>query len=254
MRAESTDGYRVTIGAFEGPLDLLLSLIEKRKMHISDVSLGQVTDDYLAYIRDLERFSVPEMADFIVTASTLMLIKARALLPKFELSEDESGSMEELGARLNLLQIFRRAADTYLAPIFGTCRIFEREAVRPEPVFAPSGHAELNTHALAAAMAQVLADVPKPEPLPQATVKKIVSIEEVMQKLFARIQKNLKVSFAEYAKRHEQGTREGRLGIVMIFLAMLELARRGAILAVQHRAGGDITIESQELGTPHYGA
>ena len=74
----SADKYHVKTDAFQGPLDLLLNLIEKRKLHINDVSLGQVADDYIFYTKQLDKFPISETANFILIASTLVLIKSRA--------------------------------------------------------------------------------------------------------------------------------------------------------------------------------
>ncbi|MEK7117749.1 MAG: segregation/condensation protein A, partial [Patescibacteria group bacterium] len=81
--------FKVKTGDFEGPLELLLELIEKRKLHINDVSLSQVADDFIAHIKSLEEFPMNDSADFILIASTLLLIKSKSLLPTLELTEDE---------------------------------------------------------------------------------------------------------------------------------------------------------------------
>ena len=75
--------YTVKTEAFEGPLELLLNLIEKRKLFISDISLAQVADDYIEYINKQEDFPMASTADFILVASTLVLIKSKSLLPTF---------------------------------------------------------------------------------------------------------------------------------------------------------------------------
>ena len=94
--------YKVQLPIFEGPLDLLLDLIEQRKLLINDVSLAKVTDDYLAHIKEEGGFSLPGAAQFILVASTLLLIKSRSLLPSLALTEEEEGSIEDLERRLML--------------------------------------------------------------------------------------------------------------------------------------------------------
>ncbi len=99
-----TLGYKVKTHVFEGPLDLLLDLVEKRKLFVNDVSLAEVTDDFIKYIETHEEFPIGESAEFIVIASTLMLVKSRSLLPMLALTEDEEAwlSMPEpknLGSR-----------------------------------------------------------------------------------------------------------------------------------------------------------
>src|SRR3989338_4435492 len=90
---------------FEGPLDLLLELIEKRKLLISDVSLAQVCDEYIAQINAMHEMPVGETAEFVSLAATLLLIKSHSLLPTLELSPDETGDIKELEYRLGLYQI-----------------------------------------------------------------------------------------------------------------------------------------------------
>lgn len=75
------DEFKIKVGEFEGPLELLLDLIEKRKLHINDVSLSQVTDDFINYLKALQEFSIPGISHFVLVASTLLLIKSRSLLP-----------------------------------------------------------------------------------------------------------------------------------------------------------------------------
>ena len=86
--------------SFEGPLDLLFSLIEKRKMHISDVALAKVADDYIKYVQSFEDMPVSESANFILVASTLTLIKSKSLLPILDLTEEEQSDIDDLENRL----------------------------------------------------------------------------------------------------------------------------------------------------------
>ena len=94
------EDFKVRVGEFEGPLELVLDLIEKRKMHISDVSLSQVADEFIEYIKSFEEFPIADSADFILVASTLLLIKSKSLLPNLQLTEEEQGSIEDLENRL----------------------------------------------------------------------------------------------------------------------------------------------------------
>src|SRR4051812_32375972 len=89
---------------FEGPLDLLLSLIEKRKLFINDISLAKVADDFINHIKNFEQFPIGESANFILIASTLLLIKSKSLLPTLQLTEEEQGSIEDLETRLKIYQ------------------------------------------------------------------------------------------------------------------------------------------------------
>src|SRR5438552_15090344 len=105
-----SERFALSTNVFQGPLETLLNMIEERKMSISDVSLSEVTDAYLAYVERLPELPLGETAQFILVASTLLLIKSRALLPNLELSEEERESVEELERRLARYALIRKAA------------------------------------------------------------------------------------------------------------------------------------------------
>src|ERR1041384_5079208 len=102
--------YTVKTSVFEGPLDLLLDLVTKRKLFVNDVSLAQVTDDFIKYLEEHEEFPMGESAEFILVASTLMLIKSRSLLPMIKLTEEEEESIHELEDRLTLYAKYKDLA------------------------------------------------------------------------------------------------------------------------------------------------
>src|SRR3989344_7599778 len=112
------DEYLVKTHIFEGPLDTLLSLIEKRKLFINDISLAKVADDYIAYVKSLSDFPIADSAHFILIASTLVLIKSKSLLPQLTLTEDEQHSIEDLEARLSEYQKYKALA-VHLRERFG---------------------------------------------------------------------------------------------------------------------------------------
>src|SRR3989338_2971009 len=103
-----TDAFQIKTINFEGPFRLLLDLIEKRKLHISDVSLAQVTEDYLAYMNKLGGLPPAEVSSFILVASTLLLIKSKSLLPNLDLTSEEEGDIRNLEERLRLYEIFTK--------------------------------------------------------------------------------------------------------------------------------------------------
>src|SRR3989338_5845649 len=103
-----TDAFQIKTINFEGPFRLLLDLIEKRKLHISDVSLAQVTEDYLAYMNKLGGLPPAEVSSFILVASTLLLIKSKSLLPNLDLTSEEEGDIRNLEERLRLYELFTK--------------------------------------------------------------------------------------------------------------------------------------------------
>ncbi len=249
---ETPINYLVKTEHFEGPLDLLLSLIEKRKLFISDFSLAKVADDYIAHIRSFESFPVGDVANFLLVASTLVLIKSKAILPDLTLSHEEESDIDDLKRRLQLYELFRDLS-AHVKLQFGKQLIFERSG-RPEMpvVFAPD--VRVTALQMSTSISDVLNALPKKIVLPKATVKKVVSIEEMMTRLATRVTQALKTSFTQFT-RYKKGVaipKEERVEIIVSFLAMLELVKQGVVLVTQHEDHGDIDIETQALQTPQY--
>ena len=104
--------YQIKLENFEGPLDLLLHLIEKNEIDIYDIPIAKITDQYITYIRDIEQLDLDSASEFLVLAATLLAIKAKMLLPKpiKLLEEVEKDPREELVARLLEYKKFKEAA------------------------------------------------------------------------------------------------------------------------------------------------
>ena len=248
--------YTVKTPVFEGPLDLLLDLVSKRKLFINDVSLAQVTDDFIAYLEDHKSLgsSIPigESAEFLVVASTLMLVKSRSLLPTLELTEEEEESISDLEERLRLYARTKELANG-LGKIFGREVIFEKLPKKNVSIiFSPDTKTDLDN--LLSVLKNLINTLPKEEKLSKATVKKVVSLEEMIGRLAERISKASRMSFRDFSGQGHSGelTPEKKVSIIVSFLAMLELVKRGAI-RVSQESKGDIEIESDSVGLPTYG-
>lgn len=237
--------------SFEGPLDLLLQLIEKRRLHVSDVSLARVADDYIEHIERIEEFPMEQSANFVLVASTLLLIKSKSLLPTLELTLEEEQNINDLEDRLKEYARIKELS-RHVEQLFGKKPLFASErATAPTPFFTPSK--EIGLPALSEAIAQIIRALPVPEKLAQAVVKKIISLEEAIDTLAERIKQGLKMSFKDFANAHTvQDVREARVAVVVSFLAMLELVKRGSVTVSQHKHFGDITMETGDVGVPHY--
>ncbi len=155
---------------YEGPLDLLLELIEKRKFLINDISLAEVTDEYLARINSMEEMPVGETAEFVALAATLLLIKSRSLLPTLSLSEEESHDIKELQYRLALYQILKRASGGLAEGSY----LPEGTAPEQEPMFLFD--ASITPESLREAAQTLIAGFPSTLALPKICIKKIVSL------------------------------------------------------------------------------
>ena len=240
--------YHVKTDVFEGPLELLLNLIEKRKLLINEISLAKVADDYIEFIKSHPEFPLGQTAHFILVASTLVLIKSKSLLPQLELSEEEQESVEDLELRLKLYQRFRDLGKV-LQQQFGSSVLFSRTFTKvDDPVFVPDK--ETNQEGMSAAISRVLLNLPKEKEAPPKTVvKKVVSLEEMIDSLTDRIQSTLKMSFRDFSGH---GKKE-RVHVVVGFLAMLELVKQGMIRVEQEARFSDILMESDNVSTPNYG-
>ncbi len=238
--------FTVKTQSFEGPLDLLLDLIEKRKLFISDISLAKVTDDFISHVRQFENLPMGESAHFILVASTLLLIKSRSLLPELALTEEEKGDIEDLETRL---KIYKRIKDAsvHIGKLFGSEMIFEQSQAHPiEPVFAPDPAFTLEKALLS--LKDLVNRLPKKENLPQHVVQKVISLEDMIGTLTTRITSHLRMSFKEFTKEHK----ENRVNVIVSFLAMLEMVKEGVLHVSQEATFGDIQMETKEVGVPRY--
>lgn len=240
----TTGSLHFKTSVFEGPLDLLLELIEKRKLLINDISLAQVTDEYIARLNAMESLPVGETAEFVSLAATLLLIKSRSLLPSLSLSDDESRDIKELEYRLALYQLLKEAARE-LEQGLRAPALYEGTPPVPPPLFLPDP--SVTPVSLRAAAQTLIDGFPTTLALPKVAVKKILSLEEVIDKLAARVTTAMRMTFKDFA-----GSRAERGEIVVGFLALLELVKQGIIRATQGEHFGDITLESDSVSTPTY--
>jgi len=245
MESVTAANYTVRTAAYEGPLELLLDLIEKRKLHVNELSLTEVTDDFIQHVRSQAEFPIEEASNFISVAATLLLIKSKSLIPELTLSEDEEEDVEDLKRRLVMYEKTREAAKA-LSQVFGRTILVSRGERAPEPMFAPSR--DLSLEALQAALTNVLTSVEKQEELPEVRVRTLVTIEEMMDKLTERVQSALAVSFREFS-----GGAKEKVEVIVSFLALLELVKQGVVDAAQHDHFTDINITNTKPSTPRYG-
>lgn len=239
--------FAVKTPVFEGPLEALLDLIERRKLLVTDVSLAQVADDFVSYARALPEMPEAEVAQFVLVASTLLLIKSRSLLPSLALTPEEERSVHDLERRLEAYRRLRDASRR-LAKQWRVAALFSRRGRSPEPpTFAPPRG--LTPEALLAKAHAILAKAPRALPkTPQALVRRAVSLEEAVSSLSARIRTALHGSFREIAGLSGASRREASIH----FLALLELVRRGIVRTQQSDHYGDIRLEASEVSTPRY--
>ena len=129
--------FTIQTEAYQGPFELLLDLIEARKLLVNDLALASITEDFIQHVRAQEAFPVEETANFIQIAATLLLIKSKSLIPDLMLSEEENTDVEDLKRRLAAYEKVREASRELLR-IFGKTMMLPAGERLPEPFFAPS--------------------------------------------------------------------------------------------------------------------
>lgn len=237
--------FSVKTEVFEGPLELLLDLVERRKLLINDISLASVTDEYLAQVSQMQALSLPNTTQFVALAATLLLVKSKSLLPVLELTEEEESSIEDLEERLKQYQIFREAG-TLLQTQFGSNKLYSPQFTPPKtPLFVVDEYCTLTT--LAATLHELVANLPKKTIKATAQVKNIISLEEMMQHLERRISTEIQLRFSDL----HRGETERKV-IIVGFLAVLELFRQGNLIINQGEHFADIEIEHRQSQTPSY--
>lgn len=250
--------FKIKTGDFEGPFGLLLTLIEKRKLFINDVSLSAVTEDYIQYMNKVGALSPAEISSFILVASALLLIKSKSLLPNLDLTSEEERDIKNLEERLRLYEIFTKLGGN-IKNNFGRKIIFaplERKPARlwrlggndlrtwghTTLVFLPDDR--ITKDSMMIFVRNVLGAMPKKVFLPKVEVKTVISIEEMIDKLTLRITNAMQMNFSEFVGK--SSTRDEKIFVIVGFLAMLELVRQGILNATQETDGVDIIIEKQE--------
>jgi segregation and condensation protein A len=246
---EPTSQYKVRTGNFEGPLELLLSLIEQRKLFVNEISLAEVTNEYISYIKSISSTEpskrISDISYFVLIAATLILIKSKSLLPNLELTEDEEEKISDLESRLKLYQIIKTASID-VKSIFGAQIIFfPVERVWSDPLF--SADENITVSNMSIAIGDVLISIPKEEAkLPEIEVKRVINIDEMIMSLTDRIQNAMNMSFRQFAGSHgAQTDAEAKVHVIVSFLAMLELVREGLIDVIQNNSFEDIEINKQ---------
>lgn len=238
VEAISDGTYVVKLPLFEGPLDLLLHLIEKQELDITAISLAAVTDQFIAYLGALEDVQAGVIADFLVVAARLLLIKSRLLLPKPPVldDDDEEDPGEMLVRRLRAYKRFKEMA--------GLLREREESGLRSHIRVAPPptldtrllpGQATLDD--LIAAMQSVLAQAPELQPVEAMVSSRKVTVREKINLIETLVARGEPVPFGRLVSDSSS-----RIEIVVSFWAVLEMIKRGRLNARQSELFGEIIL------------
>ncbi|MFT7645118.1 MAG: segregation and condensation protein A [Candidatus Paceibacteria bacterium] len=241
----SVTAFAIKTETFEGPMELLIELVEKRKFLINDISLAAVTDEYMQTVSAMQELSLPNTSQFISLAATLLLIKSKSLLPILDLTEEEESSIEDLAERLKRYQLYRDAS-LKLQERFGTQNLYQPEYTPPrEPMFVPDKYCTPSE--LQAAMYRVLTDLPKSTHKPTVKIRPTISLEDMMSSLQKRIEQQTKAKFSEI-----RTTETEHRNVIIGFLAILELFKQGNLIITQSGRFEDIHLELERTSTPKY--
>jgi segregation and condensation protein A len=232
--------YRVRLEVFEGPLDLLLRLIEREELDITTIALAKVTDQYLDYLRDLERREVRDLADFLVVAAKLLLIKSLALLPRPRALPPE---VEDVGDELvQQLRIYRRFKE-----IASLLREREEQGLRgfiriaPMPRLDPQlDLGDVTIRDLLGVVQDVLEATPG-LPAGEVVTAITVTIAEQQELIQRRLDRGRGVRFRDLLTQAAS-----RVEVIVTLLALLELVKQDVVRVRQEQPFGEILIERQE--------
>lgn len=232
--------YRIQLPVFEGPLDLLLHLVEREELDITTIALAQVTDQYMAYLAEMERRQAKDLADFLVVAAKLLLIKSLALLPRPPVLAPEA---EDVGTELvHQLQTYKRFKE--IATL-----LHERETrgLRSYVRVAPPPHVEpqldlgnVSIRDLLAIVQEALEALPAP-PVGEIVAPVTVTIAGQIARIESQLLARREVPFSEFLS--EATT---RVEIIVTLLAVLELIKQNRARVRQEELFGEIIIERQE--------
>jgi len=231
--------YSVHVEQFEGPLDLLLQLIEGEKLDITSISLQQVCEPFVAHVREHQGKIPPEeLADFLIVAAKLVYLKSRALLP--ELTDPSLEEGPNLEAQLRMYKQFVEVANRFGEMTKGGIRSFgrnRRTAIRQfEGFIAPTG---VTASVLSNLYQNIIRRLEPIIQLPKAAVARIITIEDKIQELRERITRGLKTTFHRFVS----GAKD-RGEVIVSFLALLELIKQRVLSVRQKDLFEDIHLET----------
>ncbi|MDP2812544.1 MAG: segregation/condensation protein A [bacterium] len=232
--------HQISLEQFQGPLDLLLQLIEKDKLQITEISLAKITDQYLEYIDSAQNIASAEVADFLLIASKLIYLKSKYLLPEIILDgEETAGDLE------NQLKIYRQyyEASKEVDKLFLDKKSYAylRQVPYKLPIeiefLAPKN---VSKNILADIFREVLAKIDRVVNLPKVAIARAISIGEKIQQIKDQIKQFGKLSFKSILKKKD------KMETIISFLAMLELVKQREIVVDQDKLFGDLSIAKRK--------
>lgn len=241
IAAHQVEGYQVHTPIYEGPLDLLLQLIERAELNITSLALAQVTDQYLAHLRQMDEQDAAEVSGFLVIAARLLQIKSAALLPRptlEQVAEVEEDPGEALARQLIAYKRFKELAGGLAQREAAGLRTYLRLAPPPVKVEAKLDLSGVTLEDLVQAAREIFFNKPDLPGLSRVVSAPRVTIREKIRAILTSLRDlRKKTTFRDFLQRNND-----RLEVVVTFLAMLELIKRRVVEATQPDLFGDIDV------------
>jgi segregation and condensation protein A len=231
--------YNVKTEHFEGPLDLLLNLIEQQKLDIVKLSLATVADQYLEYIKNNQEIHLENLSDFLSIAAKLILIKSKALLPMLKLSDEEEEEIEDLTEKLKEYKKFKEASLRIgQMDKAGKIALSREGYLGVKTLFYPPEN--LNVFDLKKHFQAILNEIPIIEKLEEELVKEVATLEERISDLQQFLTAKIETSFSELVSDAGE-----KVEVIISFLAMLEMVKQRMIWVEQGNLFSEIKLKNR---------
>ena len=236
----------VRLEQFQGPLELLVQLIEQNRLSVTDVALAQVTDQYIEAVRTMETHSMADLADFMLVASRLLLIKSKALLPSLALTQEEEQEVQALKTALAEYQRYKEKTKYLKGRAEARVGIAVRDLWqgRPTLFYPPERFSRDDAQKLFANALSVWEKFVKPKD--QQVMERAVSIEQKIQDIIGRIGQHAQTSLHDLA-----GNSKKKMDVIVAFLALLFLFREKMVSLEQSENESDLKVTKLEPISPH---
>lgn len=241
--------YNVMLPKFEGPLDLLLRLIEEHKLDIAEVSLAKVADDYLGYVQREQNISLENLSEFISIAAKIILIKSRNILPTLEVTPEEEKEIKDLEEQLKLYREYKQISERIDALFRKNNFAYSRDyLLGVANIFSPPNN--VNLFDLKKCYNKIIEQIILPEKIPEEAVRDILTLEDKISELQKTLLERIEISFSDL-----KASAKDKIEVIVSFLALLEMIKQRIITAEQHALFEDIRIskfvsQDKPIGTP----
>jgi segregation and condensation protein A len=239
--------YRVKLPVYEGPLDLLIHLININEIDIYNIPIAKITNEYFEYINFMKELNLEVASEFILLAATLIYIKSKSLLPKLQedlIEEDELDPQAELLELLLEHQKFKKTAEMLKQRSEERRQVWTRTLKDWEDKIEEDKLTEVGLFDLLSALKKVLQQREKTQPL--SLKRKEYTLEEKIMELTEILAEKKQLSFSSFFKKLKT-----KIEIILYFLALLELVRRGKIKIYQKKPLEEIIIHAENPHLSH---